>query len=109
MFFRAITAIHESLFSLKVTFVFCDLAIVLVLLDILRNSGQGVHWILAYAWHPLLVTDVAGSGHIDIVGALLLVVSVAALRRWWRAVSAAAFGLAGALTIVPSGIRALYR
>jgi len=108
MFFRAITAIHESLFSLKVAFVFCDLAIVLVLLEILRTSGQGAHWILAYAWHPLLVTDVAGSGHIDIVGALLLVVSVAALRRRWRAVAAVAFALAVAVKFLPIVLLPLY-
>ena len=75
LFFRVVTAIHESIFALKVAFVLCDLAIVLVLLDVLRCTRQGEHWVLAYAWNPLLATDVAGSGHIDIVGALLLVVS----------------------------------
>src|SRR4029077_12385302 len=94
LFFRAVTAIHESTFALKVAFVLCDLAIVLVLLDILRRSRQGMHWVLAYAWHPLLATEVAGSGHIDIVGALLLLVSFAALERRWRAIAAVAFGLA---------------
>src|SRR5437868_3259289 len=54
LFFRAVTAIHESVFALKVAFVVCDLAIVFVLLDILRRSGQGAHWVLAYAWNPLL-------------------------------------------------------
>ena len=102
MFFRAITTIHESLFSLKVAFVFCDLAIVLVLLEILRSSGQGAHWVLAYAWHPLLATDVAGSGHIDIVGVLLLLVSAAALGRRWRAVAAVAFRLAVAVKFLPN-------
>ena len=53
--------------------------IVLVLLDVLRRTGQGAHWVLAYAWHPLLATEVAGSGHIDILGTLLLLVSFAAL------------------------------
>src|SRR5581483_1356356 len=81
LFFRAVTAIHESAFALKVAFVICDFIIVLVLLDVLRRSGQGAHWVLAYAWHPLLATDVAGSGHVDIVGALLLLVSFAALGR----------------------------
>jgi alpha-1,6-mannosyltransferase len=47
LFFRAVTAIHESTFALKVAFVFCDFAIVLVLLDILRRSRQGMHWVLA--------------------------------------------------------------
>lgn len=108
MFFRAVTAIHESLFSLKVAFVLCDLAIILVLLEILRSRGREVHWILAYAWHPLLATDVAGSGHIDIVGALLLLVSAAALGRRWRAVAAVAFGLAVAVKFLPIVLLPLY-
>jgi hypothetical protein len=108
LFFRAVTAIHESVFALKVAFVVCDLAIVLVLLDILRSSGQGTHWVLAYAWNPLLATEVAGSGHIDIVGALLLLVSFAALGRRWRAIAAVAFGLAVAVKFLPIVLLPLY-
>ena len=108
IFFRAVTAIHESLFSLKVAFALCDLAIVLVLLEILRSTGQGVHWILVYAWHPLLATDVAGSGHIDIVGVLLLLVSAAALGRRWRPVAAITFGLAIAVKFLPIVLVPLY-
>jgi len=108
LFFRAVTAIHESIFALKVAFVICDLAIVLVLLDILRRSEQGSHWVLAYAWNPLLATEVAGSGHIDIVGALLLLVSLAALGRRWRAVAALAFGLAVAVKFLPIVLLPLY-
>ncbi len=108
LFFRAVTAIHESVFALKVAFVVCDFAIVFVLLDILRRSGQGAHWVLAYAWNPLLAVEVAGSGHIDIVGALLLLVSVAALERRWRAVAALAFGLAVAVKLLPIVLLPLY-
>jgi alpha-1,6-mannosyltransferase len=108
LFFRAVTAIHESIFALKVAFVVCDLAIVLVLLDILCCSGQGAHWVLAYAWNPLVATDVAGSGHIDIVGTLLLLVSVAALVRRWRAVAALAFGLAVSVKLLPIVLLPLY-
>ena len=108
LFFRAVTAIHESVYALKVAFVVCDLAIVLVLLDILRRSGQGAHWVLAYAWNPLLAIEVAGSGHIDIVGVLLLLVSVAALGRRWRAVAAVAFGLAVAVKFLPIVLLPLY-
>jgi len=108
LFFRAVTAIHESVFALKVAFVVCDLAIVLVLIDVLRSSRQGAHWVLAYAWHPLLATEVAGSGHIDIVGTLLLLVSVAALGRRWRALAALAFGLAVAVKFLPIVLLPLY-
>jgi hypothetical protein len=108
LFFRAVTAIHESIFALKVAFVVCDLAIVFVLLDILRRSSQGAHWVLAYAWNPLLAIEVAGSGHIDIVGVLLLLVSFAALGRRWRTVAALAFGLAVAVKFLPIVLLPLY-
>ena len=107
LFFRAITAIHESTFALKVAFVLCDLAIVLVLLDLLRGK-QGAHLVLAFAWNPLLATEVAGSGHIDIVGALLLLVSAAALARRWRAAAAVGFGLAVAVKLLPVVLLPLY-
>jgi alpha-1,6-mannosyltransferase len=108
LFFRAVTTIHESVLALKVAFVVCDLTIVLVLLDILSRSGQGAHWVLVYAWNPVLAIEVAGSGHIDIVGALLLLLSFAALGRRWRAVAAVAFGLAVAVKLLPIVLLPLY-
>lgn len=108
LFFRAVTAIHESVLAFKVIFVLCDLAIALVLLDLLRSSGRGAHLVLAFAWNPLLAIEVAGSGHIDIVGALLLVISVAALARGWRSLAALAFGLAVAVKFLPLVLLPLY-
>jgi hypothetical protein len=101
LFFRAVTAIQESTFALKVALVICEFAIVFVLLDILRLTGKAAHLVLAFAWNPLLAIEVAGSGHIDIVGALLLVVSAAALMRRWRATAAVAVGLAVAVKFLP--------
>ena len=108
LFFRAITAIRESVLALKVAFLLCDWAIVFVLLDLLRRTAQPEHWVLAYAWHPLLAIDVAGSGHVDIVGALLLLVSFAALLRRWRTVAAVTFGLAVAMKLLPIVLLPLY-
>lgn len=108
LFSRGVTAIQESTFALKVAFVVCDLAIVFVLVDILRRTQQGEHWVLAYAWNPLLATEVAGSGHIDIVGALLLLVSAAALLRRWRGVAAMTFALAVAVKLLPIVLLPLY-
>jgi alpha-1,6-mannosyltransferase len=108
LFFRAVTSIHESTFALKVAFVACDFAIAFVLLDVLRRTRQGEHWVLAYAWHPLLAIEVAGSGHVDIVGVLLLLVSAASLVRRWRAVAAISFGLAVAVKFLPIVLLPLY-
>jgi alpha-1,6-mannosyltransferase len=107
LFFRAVTSIQESTFALKVAFVICELAIILVLLDLERRK-QGAHLVLAFAWNPLLAIEVAGSGHIDIVGALLLLLSAAALRRRWRATAAVGLGLAVAVKLLPVVLLPLY-
>ena len=108
LFFRAVTAIQESTFALKVAFVVCEFAIVFVLLDGLRYNRQGAHLVLAYAWSPLLSIEVAGNGHIDILGTLLLLVSAAALVRRWRATAAVGFGLAVAVKLLPIVLLPLY-
>jgi alpha-1,6-mannosyltransferase len=108
LFFRAVTAIHESTFAFKIAFVICEFAIVLLLLDLLRRTQRPEHLVLAFAWNPLLALEVAGSGHIDIVGALLLVVSAAALVRRWRAPAAVGLGLAVAVKFLPIVLLPLY-
>jgi hypothetical protein len=107
LFFRAVTAIHETAFALKAAFVVCDFAIVLVLLDVLRLSGRA-HFVLVYAWNPLLAIEVAGSGHIDIVGALLLAISIAALARRWQTIAALTLGLAVSVKFLPVVLLPLY-
>jgi alpha-1,6-mannosyltransferase len=107
LFFRAVTAIHESVFAMKVAFVVCAWAIVLVLF-VSHRDGEGSHWVLAYAWHPLLAIEVAGSGHIDIVGTLLLVISAAALVHRWRTIAALAFALAVSVKFLPIVLVPLY-
>jgi alpha-1,6-mannosyltransferase len=108
LFFRAVTALHESAFAFKAAFVLCELAIVPLLLAELRRLGQAEHWVLAYAWNPLLVTCVTYSGHVDILGVLLLLVSAAALGRRWRTFAAITFGLAVAVKFLPIVLAPLY-
>ena len=108
LFFRAVTAIQESTFALKIALGVCEFAIVFVLLDVLRYNRQGSHLVLAYAWSPLLAIEVAGNGHIDIVGALLLLASAAALGRRWRATAAVGFALAVAVKLLPIVLLPLY-
>jgi alpha-1,6-mannosyltransferase len=74
----------------------------------LRCTRRAAHLVLVFAWNPLLAIEVAGSGHIDIVGALLLVVSAAALVRRWRATAAVALGLSIAVKFLPIVLLPLY-
>lgn len=108
LFFRIVTSIHESAFAFKVAFAACDVAILLLLLADLRWSGLPEHWALAYAWHPLLVPCMAYNGHIDIFGAMLLLISAISLRRRWRALAAVAFGMAVAVKFLPAVLVPLF-
>ena len=108
LFFRAVNAVHDSVFAMRAAFVICDVVSVFVLLEVLRDTGQAAHWILAYAWNPLLATEVAGSGHVDILGALLLLVSFAALLRRRGAIASVAFALAVAVKFLPIVLLPLY-
>jgi hypothetical protein len=108
LFFRTVTAIHESAFAFKVALEACDWAIVLLLIGELRRLGRGEHWVLAYAWHPLVVMCVAYNAHIDILGVLLLLTSVVALRRRHPAVAAVAFALATTVKVLPAVLAPLY-
>ncbi len=107
LFFRAVTTIRESTFALRLAMVVCELATIFVLLGVLHRR-QGAHLVLAYAWNPLLAVEVAGSGHIDVVGALILLVSAAALERRWRATAAVGLGLAVAVKLLPIVLLPLY-
>jgi hypothetical protein len=65
MFFQAVARVSDSLLAMRIAFVLCEVLIVLVLLDLLRRMGKPLVRVLAYAWHPLAVWEIAGSGHLD--------------------------------------------
>jgi hypothetical protein len=108
LFFRVVTAVHESTFAFRMAFVLCEVAIVFLLFNLLRQTRRAEHLVLAFAWNPLLAIEMAGTGHIDIVVALLLVVSAIALVRHWKTAAAIAFGLAIAVKLLPIILLPLY-
>ena len=73
--------------SQKAVFVWAELITVLSLLFILHRRGTSLLWVTVYAWHPLAVLEVAGSGHNDALGIALLWLGVLGweLKRRWVA------------------------
>lgn len=63
--FQLVARISDSLLAMRLAFVLCEVVIVAVLLDLLRRIGRPAVHVLAYAWHPLAVWEIAGSGHLD--------------------------------------------
>ncbi len=101
LFFRAVTIVDESARAMKSAIVVCDFAIVAVLLWWLPASHRSPWWVLAYASNPLVALEGAGNGHVDLLGALGLVLAAALLARGRRTVAAIAFALAVGVKFLP--------
>ena len=82
--FRAGASRGGTLTSQKAVFACAELLIVLALLALLRARGQSLLWVAAYAWHPLVILELAGSGHNDALGIACLWLGIAAweARAW---------------------------
>ena len=70
--FAAAAALPEPLPTYKLALAAVDLAGCALLLALARRRGRGLA-ALAYVWNPLLVVEGAGMGHVDVLGASLVV------------------------------------
>ncbi|HYF09435.1 MAG TPA: hypothetical protein VD970_17580 [Acetobacteraceae bacterium] len=74
LFLLAANTIADGLLAMKLVLTLCEIVTALVLLDLLRRLGRPPTQVLAYAWHPLAVWEIAGSAHVDaaMVAAMML-------------------------------------
>jgi hypothetical protein len=107
-FFRAATRPIGSARAMKTALVLCDALLVVVLLRWLGSSGRAPVHVLGYAWNPLVALEVAGSGHVDVLGALLLVLSAWCLTERRRFPAAAAWMLAIGVKFLPIVLAPLF-
>jgi alpha-1,6-mannosyltransferase len=94
MLFLLVNRFGQSALAVKLTFVAIEAIGIGALVYILYATGRPRGHILFYAWHPLPIWEIAGSGHVDaaVVAfvALALAAAVAGRRAWSGAALAAA-------------------
>lgn len=108
LFFRLVTAIHDSTMALKIALVACDLAVAWILVAWLRGLGRDPLWMIVYAWNPLVVLETAYSGHLDAAGALAVTAAAFALTRGRPALSVMALSAGIAIKFLPIVLVPLY-
>ena len=108
LFFRLIVTLHESTLAMKLALVACDVLTILVLWQLLQTIGRSPWLALAYAWNPLVVLEVAHSGHIDALGALWIAASAWLLARRRTTLASLAFVVAVATKFLPIVLIPLY-
>jgi hypothetical protein len=61
-----------------------DLATLLVIVFLLGETGRNQAWCLAYGWSPLVLKEIAGSGHLDSIAIFLTTLALWLLVRTCR-------------------------
>jgi alpha-1,6-mannosyltransferase len=79
LIFLLTTRISESVTWMKATMVAFDFTSIAILVRLLVLGGLPLERIVIYAWHPLVLWEFAGSGHIDAA-----IVTFVALALWAR-------------------------
>ena len=90
-----------SVFIMKSLFVLCDLVTVLFVALTLRILNRPLADTILYAWNPLVIKVVAGSGHVDAVLAMLLSATVYFMLRGSHFVAASTWALSVLVKLSP--------
>ncbi len=71
--FNALTySLFHSIWGFKILSLVVDAAVICGILRLLAFRAQNLNYVVFYAWSPLVVTEVAGNGHNDVLAVALL-------------------------------------
>jgi alpha-1,6-mannosyltransferase len=93
--------LSPGLVGIKVVLTCCDLMVIAMLGHLLKKRGEPRRRILIYAWNPLVIAEVAWSGHLEPLGMLLVLVSAAAILENRGGIATMALTAAGLVKVLP--------
>ncbi len=108
LFFRTVVMLSDTTLAMKLALVLCDLLTMVVLWRWLAATNRSEWLTLAYAWNPLVVFEIAHSGHVDTLAALWIVASAFWLARRRTQLASIAFVLAIASKFLPIVLAPLF-
>jgi Glycosyltransferase family 87 len=101
LLFAAVAAVSTDPRVFKGALLLAELALIAALLSLLRARGLPPERLLLFAWNPLVIVESHGSGHVDLVLASFLLVSLALLERGRRLPAGIAWALAVLIKYTP--------
>lgn len=100
---------QDSVLVLKSIFVLFDILAIFILSKLLRLFNKDPSLCVIYAWSPLVLKEVANSGHYDSVPICLLLLAIYLLLKGRQASGSLSFALAAATKFFPIILLPLYR
>ncbi|MFQ5647557.1 MAG: hypothetical protein ACE5GM_11565 [bacterium] len=83
--FRLVDRVDHSFTGMRAAFILVDFLVSFFIIKILGALGKDKRKIIYYAWNPLVIMEVASSGHVDVLGTALLLGAIwLYLRGWFR-------------------------
>ena len=79
--FLLTTRISESVIWMKLTMVAFEMIAIWAIAQLLNLLGRPRQLLLLYAWHPLVVWEFAGSGHVDAIAICFMALAFLAWQR----------------------------
>src|SRR5215217_777327 len=79
--FLLTTRISESVTWMKATMLLFELVTIWAVAQLLTLLGRPRQLLLLYAWHPLVVWEFAGSGHVDAISIAFIALALLAWQR----------------------------
>src|ERR1051325_8776059 len=79
--FLLTTRISESVVWMKVTMLIFEMIAIWAIAQLLNLLGRPRQLLLIYAWHPLVVWEFAGSGHVDAIAICFMALAFLAWER----------------------------
>jgi len=74
-------SVEAHVYWMKFVLVLFDVATIFLILFLLLKAKIHLGWIIAYAWNPLVIKEVANSGHLDSIAVFLMVLAICAAVR----------------------------
>jgi alpha-1,6-mannosyltransferase len=105
IFFRAVYRwAPDSVLAMKMAIALAELATLTVLASLLRALGVPLVQLAVYAWNPLVLTEIWGSGHLDALVMLSAVTAVRLAVAGRLNVAAALLGLGTLVKLYPAAL-----
>jgi hypothetical protein len=100
--FLLTTRISESVTWMKATMVGFEAVTVWAVIALLGSFGLSRQRVLVYCWHPLIVWEFAGSGHVDAIALAFIALALLARRRKFDGVTGLLLGCATLIKLFPA-------
>ena len=79
------TSVEAHVLFIKFVLLLFDVGILLLVFSLFRSLNRHPGWLITYAWNPLVIKEIANSGHLDSIATFFTVLSAFAFIQWYRA------------------------